>query len=142
MNSITTILSFIKQCNNNIDEALYYYIKTQDITLEDINLIKDYDMDDIYFIEFKNNLIRFLDDNLFITEYLLSSKPHIEVYIKKKYDLSYSNNRKYPYGVEFARKLSYSLLGKSRYILEDYINGYTKYYKNRKKEEKVKIKKK
>jgi len=140
MNCITVILSFINNCDN-IDEALYYYIETQDITLEDISMIQSYNMDDIKFIEFKKNLMRFMDDNLFITEFLLIHKPHIDVYIKKKYEISYSNGRKYPYGIDYARKLIRCLKGRDKCILEEYIEGYIIYYKNRKREEKVKRKK-
>lgn len=142
MNSITTILSFIKICDYNVDKALYEYIKTQNITLEEFNIINKFNMDDKYFIEFKNKLRRFIDDNLFITDYLLAHNPNIDEYIKKKYEMSYSKNRKFPYGIEYARKLSHTILGRDKDIIEQYINGYYKYYKNRKQQEKVKTMKK
>ncbi len=141
MNSITTILSFIKICDYNVDKALYEYIKTQNITLEEFNIINKFNMDDKYFIEFKNKLRRFIDDNLFITDYLLAHNPNIDEYIEKKYEISYSNGRKFPYGIEYARKLSHTILGRDKDIIEQYINGYIIYYKNRKREEKVKRKK-
>lgn len=139
MNYIIVINNLLNKWNNDIDMSLYEFITTYRISKEEIEILKrEYENDKIIIL-FLNRLIRYVDDNLFITEYILSDSIYTSEFIKEKYKYFYDNNRLYPYGIDMIRKMIRKLSQDNINKLTKYVDGYTIYYKERKKEEKVKI---
>ena len=140
MSYITTILSILNRYHNDIDNSLYCFITTQEITKEELIVLKNIELDNNYFIKLRDSIIRYYDDRLFVNYYLIPDYKYKKLLVEEKYRYSYSNNRLYPYGTEYIRTLLMNIEGNTKDILEQYINGYTDYYKDRKKYEKIKIK--
>ena len=140
MKHITTILSILNKYNNDIDKSLYCFITTQEITKEELIILSNTYINNKSFNELKDYIIRYYDDSLFVNYYLLTDNKYKQLLIEEKYRNAYGNNRLFPYGIEYIRTLLMNVKGETKDILEDYVNGYTEYYKFRKKEEKKKIK--
>ncbi len=139
MNYTRIIIKLINKYNNDIDLALLNFIYMFDLSIEEINKIRNKNISkelDIFLLK----LARYKDDNLFLTEYVLGDNKYRLQYIVAKYEYLYNNKIIDPYTSVRVSKL-FRILPKHETVkLTEYINGYKPLNDRLKKEKKLKRK--